>query len=53
MKVISEQSKENNPIYHRISRRYPTYKCDLHFKSDINDLDLNFGFKSWMGDLDE
>lgn len=53
MKLVSEQSREDNPIYHKIDRGCPTYKCDLYFKLDINDLEVIFGFKSWMGDLDE
>ena len=47
------QSKGRNPIYYKISRGFPTYKCDFRFKSDIDDLVLKFGFKSETGDLNE
>ncbi len=47
------QSKGRNPIYYKISRGFPTYKCDFRFKSDIDDLVLKFGFKSDTGDLNE
>jgi hypothetical protein len=53
MKVINEQSKGRNSIYYKISRGFPTYKRNLRFKSDIDDLVLKFVFKSETGDLNE